>query len=115
MLQTLIDQKTVKPGNWSSLTVFLWFQLSKMGLYLRKYKIFPLELVVMDGALEKVKDSDGYLETVSFFDFQVCDTTYDYFLHYIERSIAAGQRKIILAFNPKKWRWHMKARSRAKP
>ena len=33
MLQTLIDQKTVKPGNWSSLTVFLWFQLSKMGLY----------------------------------------------------------------------------------
>ena len=31
MLQTLIDQKTVKPGNWSSLTVFLWFQLSKMG------------------------------------------------------------------------------------
>ena len=56
----------------------------------------------MDGALEKVKDSDGYLETVSFFDFQVCDTTYDYFLHYIERSIAAGQRKIILAFNPKK-------------
>ena len=32
MLQTLIDQKTVKPGNWSSLTVFLWFQLSKMGI-----------------------------------------------------------------------------------
>ena len=36
MLQTLIDQKTVKPGNWSSLTVFLWFQLSKMGLYSKK-------------------------------------------------------------------------------
>ena len=33
MLQTLIDQKTVKPGNWSSLTVFFWFQLSKMGKY----------------------------------------------------------------------------------
>ena len=41
MLQILIDQKTVKPGNWSSLTVFLWFQLSKMGFYM-KYAAFAI-------------------------------------------------------------------------
>ena len=41
MLQILIDQKTVKPGNWSSLTVFLWFQLSKMGLYIN-FRFFSI-------------------------------------------------------------------------
>ena len=38
MLQTLIDQKTVKPGNWSSLTVFFVVSTVKDGVIISQNK-----------------------------------------------------------------------------
>lgn len=56
---------------------------------------------MMNNAVELSKEREA-LDVVSFFDFQICDSTYEDILEYLLNSIEDKQKHIVFAFNPRK-------------